>query len=504
VKGSATVDMQTGQVIRTTLKGEYDMVHFTLTVRMFRDAPYSLLPEECRIDAQFRFLGNRISNRYDAVYGLSDSIPDSLRQAGELAQMAAVRPVPLTGEEEDMLEDHYRRQAEKDSLRTTGQVKKSWARTVLWDAIGDNVLNRVKSRFGKNDEGYLRINPILNPLYMGYSDRRGFTYKFDMRLNYNFSERYRLTSRLKAGYAFKQKQFYFRLPVRLTYSKSKNRYVEMELNNGSWIRNGIMNDYVKEILGEHAFDDNERAVNFKDLRWKVITNFDANRHWGFQAGMILHRRSAVEKDFYRALGLPVAYRSAAPLLSVQYRPLGYGGPTLTADYERGIKGMMRSDMDYERWEFDAQWIIRMRCMRSLQMRFGYGFYTNKGKETTRFFLDYENFRDINIEGGWNDSWSGRFELVNRNWYNASDYYIRGNFTYESPLLAASWLPVVGRFIEAERVYFNILAIQDIWPYTEAGYGFTTRLFSIGVFMSHCEGRFDRFGFKLGFELFRDW
>ena len=59
------------------------------------------------------------------------------------------------------------------------------------------------------------------------------------------------------------------------------------------------------------------------------------------------------------------------------------------------------------------------------------------------FVDYTNFHDDNIPGGWNDSWSGEFKLLPSQWYNASDYYVRGNFTYEAPMIATAWLPLLG-------------------------------------------------------------
>ena len=71
---------------------------------------------------------------------------------------------------------------------------------------------------------------------------------------------------------------------------------------------------------------------------------------------------------------------------------------------------------------------------------------------------------------------------NSSWYNASRYYIRANLTYESPLMALTRTPFIGRLIEMERIYVNILQIQHInTPYIETGYGFTNRAFSMGIF-----------------------
>lgn len=101
---------------------------------------------------------------------------------------------------------------------------------MLWDIVGDNVLNRIKQNFGKQNQGYLRINPILNPLYMGYSERKGFVYKFDVRGSYSFSDDVQFALRFKAGYAFKQHRFYFSIPATLNYNKSM-----MDSFSWSWV-----------------------------------------------------------------------------------------------------------------------------------------------------------------------------------------------------------------------------------------------------------------------------
>ena len=121
-----------------------------------------------------------------------------------------------------------------------------------------------------------------------------------------------------------------------------------------------------------------------------------------------------------------------------------------------------------------------------------------------YFLDFENFREDNMPGGWNDDWTGDFQLLNRDTYNSSDYYLRANLTYESPLMLLSKAPLLGKYVEMERVYVSALVVDGIYPYTEMGYGFTNRLFSIGLFVATREIKYDGFGCRLGLELFRDW
>ena len=94
--------------------------------------------------------------------------------------------------------------------------------------------------------------------------------------------------------------------------------------------------------------------------------------------------------------------------------------------------------------------------------------------------------------------------MNSDEYNTSNWYARSNLTYESPILVVSRLPWLGNFVEMERIYVNGLFAKDLHPYLEAGIGFTTRLFSMGVFVNNSNGRFKEVGCKFGFELFRRW
>ena len=73
-----------------------------------------------------------------------------------------------------------------------------------------------------------------------------------------------------------------------------------------------------------------------------------------------------------------------------------------------------------------------------------------------------------------------------------------------PLLFATWLPLIGRYIERERLYASAVLIAHTRPYYELGYGLSNRYFSGGVFVSMLNGKFHEFGGKITIELFRRW
>jgi len=505
IKGDAEIDQATGRIIRCSFSGEYDMIGFFTHLKMGYHGLSSLLPEQCNTQFKFRFMANRVTGNMIAYYGLHQVPTDSIINEDNYVQMCLMRPDTLNS----VCQKLYHQQIKKniqDSINASIDTisKKSWAKTIFWDIIGDNLLNYIKSHFGQNNSGYIRINPIFNPLFMGYDRHRGFTYKFTLKTSYQLSTNSELFARLRGGYAFKQKQFYFRLPFYYYFNKHRNGFIKAEIGNGSHISSQSVRRDIETLFPNALWMGliNYDLLNeFRQTDARLVLNYDISRKFSFQVGALYQRKDAIHKYAFKTLGWESAYSSFSPMLELQYRPWGWQGPIFTVDYDRSFKHILRSNTAYERMEFNGEYIHHLNQLQSLQMRIGTGFYTRRHRHA--YFLNYENFKENNIPGGWNDDWSGEFELLRSENYNTSDYYVRANFTYESPLLLLSWLPFVGHYMETERVYISALDVRNTHPYLELGYGFTSRVVSVGFFVSN--GKHNRsIGCKFGFELFRHW
>ena len=508
VEGTAMVDITTGRIIETNVNGNFDMINFDLNMKMNEHGAFAVLPKECSLNAKFSLLGNKLYGKSYILYDAEKDITDSIKDGSDTTWLKQVRPKRLTSEEQSIYDSYYARKDSADNTQTD-KKKSSFAKKILWGMIGENLLTRIRSNYGTGGKGYFRMEPILNPFFLGYSHRRGLTYKMDLRTSYNFCDNQLLNARAKIGYSFKQRRLYYKIPITYYFDKRHNGNIEAELGNGNLISseaimNHIRNTYGDSIrLGNEAYATKEdRLFDFKDYNFKVSANYDFSSRYSVKSGFVCHRRTAKYRRLLSSLDEMTSYRSVAPMIELKYRPTGYDGPVITADYERSIKGLCKSNTEYERWEFDAQYKKAMERMQTLSLRAGYGFYTNRGSSSR--FLDYSNFRENNIVSGWNDDWTGEFELLDANKYNNSDYYMRANATYESPLLTLSWLPLIGKFVEMERIYAGVLNAKNLHPYIEVGYGFSCRAFSMGMFASLNNGKFDRFGCRLGFELFRQW
>ena len=498
LNGYAIVDTETGRIIRTLLNGEFDMITFRTEITQGEEGGRSIMPAKCTTAATFRFMGNRISALFDANYNCPQTLPDSVSKLDCKAVMDEIRPTPLS-ETDKQIYEAYNQKQHDDSLAqdTLPQKQRLWKK-IFWDTIGENLVTPIRA---ESEEAAFSMSPIINPLYVSYSHARGIRYKMRLHTQYNFSAHRYLTLNPTFGYTFKEHQFYFTAPLRMTYNPKRNGYAEMVFGNGNRISNSSVMDVINAAHKDTINFDNTDMDKFKDQHLSITNNIMLFDWLDIETGFIYHCRSAVNKDLMREYGMPTHYRSFAPMIGLKFLPWLNRGPLISVDYERGIKGVNKSDLEYERWEFDAQWKHKIPGLRLLNLRAGAGFYTNK---KDNLFVDYANFRDENLPEGWDDDWSGNFQLLRSRVYNQSDYYLRGNISYESPMLAATWIPYLGKYIEKERFYLSGVLLQDSRPYFELGYGFTNRYISVGAFASFRNTHFDRVGVEVEFELFRRW
>lgn len=493
VWGYAMLDTHTGRIIRTNIRGEFDMITFDVRVDMGHEDNRSIFPRKSNLSAIFTLLGNKISSQINTTFDDNIPLPDSVGDANELID--SIRPRPITEQEKAIYQAHFKKKT-NDSIHID-TIKKSKFHDVAWDIIGDYLIGSMST---ENSRGSIKLSPLINPLYLSYSRRKGFSYKMKLRSQYRFSDNTSLSLNPQFGYNFKIKRFFVNAPLRFTFDKKHNSWLELSLQNGNIITNS---EVLNKIKGEQRDTVDFSSLNldyFKDYKLHMLANINFSSRFGIKTGIIYHSREALNKEAMRLSGNPTVYRSFAPTMTLTLLPFRHG-PIFTANYERSFKKALRSNTEYERVELDAVFNKKLQRLRQYNIRVGGGFYTNK---SSNYFVDFENFHENYLPDGWDDEWSGDFQLLNSEWYNASRYYFRANFTYESPMMILSWLPWLGKFVETERLYASSLEIEDTRPYSELGYGFSTRFVSVGLFASFLTGHFHEFGTKFTFELFRKW
>jgi hypothetical protein len=515
VGGQATIDRHTGRIIDAEMTGEFDMMHFQTLTMQGGSGARSLMPMFCQTKVSFKFLGNHITSAFEGVYDCPITLPDSVNVKGDRQLIDSLRPYSLSPDEQAIYDRRDSLRARRaapvdttatDSLtQTPKKRKRNYLKEIGWDLVGENLLRSLRT---SSEAGYVRLSPLINPQYISYSQRKGLSYRFKLGALYNLNSESSLEMNTRLGYNFKQRKFYFRVPLRLNYNyRNRDAHAEITWANGNRIynstvvdellRNGKLNANVNGDAPDPI--DDMKLDQFDDMNLHLLNYLPLNSRLAIEVGAVYHHRQAVNKQGMSSMGMPTHYRSLAPTLSIKTRPWRKG-PLFTIDYERGLPGR-HFDLAYERWEIDASLKHRMPRLQTLNLRAGTGFYTKRDKN---YFMDYSNFRDENLPEGWDDDWSGNFQLLRSADYNQSDYYIRGNVSFDSPLLAASFVPIVGRYVERERIYLSSLSIANTRLYSELGYGFTCRYFSVGFFASFLSTHFQESGAKFTFELFRRW
>ena len=480
------------------------MVAFITEGEMGSEGIPSLFPKECSLNGTFNYLGNRLHAYVSTFPQLPELLPNLPKVSNDPMLMDSIRPVALDSLELQLAAT-YNRPA-KDTIASDSIARKrtNWVKRILWDMIGDNILNRISARFGSNDQGYVRFNPLFNPLYMGYSERRGLYYKFKMQGNYRFNDNSELSTTLRLGYSFKQKQLFYNLPVTWRFNKRRNGFVYLQYSNGNRITDSRVLEAIKGTTTRDTIQWDTLGLDyFKDSRLQLSAGIDLDpSRLAIETGVVFHRRTALNKYGFDLTNRPSTYRSFGPFVKLTWRPLTDRVPlAFSMRYDQGIE-WLSSNLRYSRLELDGQYIRNLSRMRSLSLRAGSGFYLDKVGNT--YFVDYHNFHEEYVPGGWNDEWTGEFEVLNSHWYNASQFYARANATYESPMLFLSRVPLLGRAVEMERFHVGALAVSHYVPYIELGYSFTNRLFSFGIFTGMAPHHFEGVELKFGLELFNNW
>ena len=496
VSGRAIVDVATGRLTFVSIDATFDNITFNVTATMSDDVQ-SQLPKRCITEGDFKFVGNHIHLSVIAVYNCPTILPDSIVNCNDRKLMETLRPIPLK-EQEAALYAAFDSHNQPDSTGVATENSDSSAtgrKQVIhniWDFIDDNIFSSIEAN---GSQASFRISPLVNPQYLSYSHSKGFSYRINIGARYAWNPYRYLSFNPQLGYNFKQRRFYYTAPLRMTYNPKRNGYAELTIANGNRISSGALVEAIHKRTGSM-----DEVPEFKDQSIQAINNVVAYDWLEITSGIVYHRRKATNQQQMREANLPEEYRTFAPMLTLKFTPWTTG-PTLTANYEWGLKNVLKSNLSYARWEFDAAYKQKLRSLRQLNARVGTGFYTMRNSD---FFVDFSNFRDNNLPSGWDDDWAGQFQMLNSQWYNESDYYVRGHLSYDSPLLFLTWLPWVGKAIEMERLYVSALSIEHTRPYYEIGYGFTNRFFSAAIFGNILGRKFQEIGCKFTFELFSRW
>jgi hypothetical protein len=541
VNGYAWVDWQTGAVRKIYFKGKYDLMNVRISVDMDSSGIISTLPTEIKLNADMIFMKNRIQGTYYVHYDYHDlkqevqenknllphnqydltgrhTLHTDFKECRiERAKFDSLRPVKLADDELFIYN-----QKEHPVLDTMKVKKRATKGTEFWGFVGDALLNKHTLSFRRS--GILRFAPIITPAAIQYSPRRGLALCTDFRYTKLFANEQVLSIKTKFGFNFKERRIYWSIPASFEYWPKRRGFLTFEVGNGNHIYSSEIVDELKhDIHGNQMPDsitsviDSLRLGVYSDIYFKVDNRFELCNGLTLNLGAAYHNRTIINRNNIAIAeklvkgDIKESYRSFSPHIKLTWTPCQYyyyDGkikknlysrlPTFSVDYERGFK-IDKCDMRYAKWEFNAEYRLKMWELRSLSMRAGGGFY-----DLTRntYFVDFTNFNYRSLPDGWDDDLSGQFQLLNSHFYNSSKYYANLCMTYESPMMILTRIKYLTNFIQTERIYVNTLMVDRLHPYLECGYGIGTMLGNAGAYISFANGHFDAIGFRIAFEILR--
>ena len=495
------------------------------------------LPLKHNIDVTFRFLWNKIRNvyqgafKYDKIqpqlsvqfptdtverkskYNLTESysfqFPDTVKIEREYDNFYKFRLLPLQADEAQL---YTNLRASKDSIQIYKDVTKKNKSAIFWGEVGDFLVSNYTLNL--YEVGSVKFSPILNPFLLSYNGRDGISYKLKIKYNRLFKNDRLLRIYPTLGYNFKYKEFYWKTFAHFNYWPQKRLGIEINTGNGNRI---YSSEVLDDLKGQtDTIDFKKLNLNyFKNLHFDVMHTWEVVNGLHFDIGLSASRRVSPRNNLPDSLNLDGRfngrYVSVAPRVRTTWTPGQYyymNGyrkinlyskyPTFIIDWERGIKGFMGATGSHERLEMNIQHKLALTMMKNLYYRFGGGVFSNQDQ---MYFVDFVYFAKNNLPEGWNDDIGGTFQLLGREWFNASQWYLRANFVYESPFILLPHIKKYTRSVINERLYLNHLVMNQMHPYMEVGYGIGTHIFDFGVFGALANWNNTKIGCKITFELF---
>lgn len=514
------------------IEGWDEQSTFDVHYRLGDKPPFKNLIKDVRLNIRYDFGGNRLDVAAEGVYDYTQvqSLPKveerkevydlsieinndtvSKTVSDKVGYATSNRKIELTSQDSLL---YIKKNVIADTVsHRDDSLDVDRTANILWE-IGDQMLSAHSLDW---EGGRIKLSPILNPSYLSYSSSKGLSYKMSLNLKNEFKNGHYLSLKPMGGYSFKQGVFYWDINGTYIFAPMYLGLINIDVGSDNRSYSSVALERIEKVATE-VLDFKELNLNYFRHTY-VYASLQRELSNGLELllGINFHRRSLIGSMANEVVeaGIPLKsiYRQIAPHARLTWQPgmyyyikngrkinIGSRKPRFSFDVEQGLKGVFGSSGIYTRAEFDIQYNYRLNSVDRLHFRVGGGgfFYT---KDV--YFADYAFLKHNYLPVDRSDELGGVFQLLDSEWYNAANKYMRGHITYESPFFVLQRaLPRVS-FLKNERLYGNILFISHLTPYVELGYGVETPYVDMGVFVSGKNHKFHGVGYKITVSLFRD-
>jgi len=528
--GNTLIDKKTLNILGINCTGHIDLARFHTRIIYAPDSLHNneIMPHHSDLSIRYHILNTYARNDYRTYYKFIDFTPrDSINLDSVPLNMTRIyedeplvdldfdntRPYPLPPYIDSLVNlssspSHSKNYRQK---RKIVQSLEDFSETLI-DGTS----------FGP-DDNYLRIYSPLDPSYLGWDKFNGFTFRERARWTKLLSNKSKIFMRGELGYAFRLKEWRYRLLTEWTYNpKRRGRWTLDIYRNNS----GFSNKFIRTV-NEHLKAQNAKDINFDSLgieyykryELELMHSIEIRNGCMLHAGILFAYRNPVRHGVRKISAekrdalIDSHYSDFAPYVRLEWTPRQYywynrgykeyihsPSPTFAFEISRAIPGVLGTNSNYGRMEFDMQQTIRIRRTQFIAYHFGMGkFFNQKGE----YFINYRYFRRSSYPNTWaDDRIGGTFHMLDDYWYASSPSYIQGHFMHETPFGLFHMIPFISRFVIKERAYVGALWSEGHSIYHELGYGIDNNYLNIGFFIGFKDLEYFDFGFKFRIEIGR--
>ncbi|MDR0995942.1 MAG: DUF5686 family protein, partial [Tannerella sp.] len=365
---------------------------------------------------------------------------------------------------------------------------------------------------------YIRYYGVLNPSEIGYSKTDGLTYRQRISIRKRYSDQQQLAFVPDLSVATRRKEIFIRGIGSWEYRPARLGLFSFSAGNGNQSYPAGMQKAIAELAGDsakldalpyfrHYYAELKNQIELTNgllLTASATYNLrQPSRHArnleaaGEDAAQLINSKY---NDFTVSVGFSYTPRQYYRMDGRQKIVLYSRYPTFSFEFARAIPRLWDAKGNYGRLEADVHQSLRLGELQKLNYHLSAGLYTSK---KSAYFAEFRYFAKNNFPDTWSDHIGGVFNLLDRQWFYASDRYAQVHLLYESRFLLLRLFPkAASKYVLAERLYFSQLWTPALPSYTEIGYGIGNHIFNIAAFAAFRKQRYNGIGLKFAFELFR--
>ncbi|MGL4292757.1 MAG: DUF5686 family protein [Bacteroidales bacterium] len=526
----------TPYIARLEAEGYLDIAKFKLKTEFGRSYDRFMLPVDTQIQLTYNIVNNVSVSDYHCTFKYDNvEIDENAPKKKKTDKLDLTRYYSVTGKEIPVITDSsfwkskrkyhltpdekklYRNKLEKDSAKQE-KTEADTLQKADYRKVSEIMVST--SSFGTEDLKW-KYSGVLNPSMIGYSKINGIVVRQRLLLTKNLKREQYITFRPEVGFGFGKKEFFYRFDTDWLYNPSRLGRLTLTFRNLNKSFGSSFIDQVNQALDTTNYDFKKLNLKYyRDYRMQIENSFELANGWMLYGGISYNIHKPVKKkhsDLPTSDLSPVILKNYAdfiPYLRLSWTPHQYyrmighrkiylptSTPTLSMEYARGFSGIMGSDSEFDKLEFDIHQSINLSRLRNFSYRVSAGSFFNQKSE---YFVDYRFFQRSNYPATWNDHIGGIFNLLDSKWYYASPQYAQVHLMYESPYILLHLFKRISRFILSERIYASQLFTPARPSYTELGYGLGNYIFNVAFFTSFYKGAIYETGFRVSFELGKYW